>query len=47
MMMKLETIDYRAADAAERFVESLRSTGFGVLRNHPISQQLVQDIYRD
>ncbi len=46
-MMKLETIDYRAADAAERFVESLRSTGFGVLRNHPISQQLVQDIYRD
>ncbi len=47
MMMKLETIDYRAADAAERFVKSLRSTGFGVLRNHPISQQLVQDIYRD
>ncbi len=47
MMMKLETIDYRAADAAERFVESLRSTGFGVLRNHPISQHLVQDIYRD
>lgn len=46
-MMKLETIDYHAADAAERFVESLRSTGFGVLRNHPISQQLVQDIYRD
>lgn len=46
-MMKLETIDYRAADAAERFVESLRSTGFGVLRNHPISQHLVQDIYRD
>ncbi|HDS1200131.1 TPA: isopenicillin N synthase family oxygenase [Shewanella algae] len=45
--MKLETIDYRAADAAERFVESLRSTGFGVLRNHPISQHLVQDIYRD
>ncbi|MEL4391467.1 isopenicillin N synthase family dioxygenase [Shewanella algae] len=45
--MKLETIDYRAADAAERFVESMRSTGFGVLRNHPISQQLVQDIYRD
>lgn len=46
-MMKLETIDYRAADAAERFVESLRSTGFGVLSNHPISQHLVQDIYRD
>ncbi|MEL4424518.1 2OG-Fe(II) oxygenase family protein [Shewanella indica] len=45
--MKLETIDYRAADAAERFVESLRSTGFGVLSNHPISQHLVQDIYRD
>lgn len=45
--MKLETIDFRAADAAQRFVESLRHTGFGVLSNHPISQQLVQTIYQE
>ncbi|WEM45321.1 2OG-Fe(II) oxygenase family protein (plasmid) [Photobacterium sp. DA100] len=43
--MKLEAVDYNAPDAAERFVESLRNTGFGVLKNHPIQQQLVQSIY--
>ncbi|MGF1734907.1 2OG-Fe(II) oxygenase family protein [Photobacterium satsumensis] len=43
--MKLEAVDYNAPDAAERFVESLRTTGFGVLKNHPIQQQLVQSIY--
>ncbi|MGI2145660.1 isopenicillin N synthase family dioxygenase [Shewanella frigidimarina] len=43
--MKLNTIDYLAPDSAERFVESLRETGFGVLSNHPIQKQLVEDIY--
>ncbi|MEZ9198192.1 isopenicillin N synthase family dioxygenase [Shewanella sp. 10N.286.54.B9] len=45
--MKLETIDYRAADSAEKFVQSLRDTGFGVLSNHPIDKQLVEDIYSE
>ncbi|KFZ38676.1 2OG-Fe(II) oxygenase [Shewanella mangrovi] len=45
--MKLETIDYQAADAPQRFVESLRTTGFGVLSNHPIAKPLVEQIYRD
>lgn len=45
--MKLETIDYRAPDAAAKFVASLRETGFGVLSNHPIQQSLVEDIYAD
>ncbi|QSX35058.1 isopenicillin N synthase family oxygenase [Shewanella avicenniae] len=45
--MKLETIDYRAADAPQRFVESLRNTGFGVLSHHPIAQPLVEQIYQD
>lgn len=45
--MKLETIDYQAPDSAKRFVESLRTTGFGVLSNHPIQQQLVEDIYKE
>ncbi|MGF1682219.1 2OG-Fe(II) oxygenase family protein [Photobacterium minamisatsumaniensis] len=43
--MKLEAVDYNADNAAELFVESLRNTGFGVLKNHPIQQQLVQSIY--
>lgn len=44
--MKLEAIDYNAPDAPQAFVESLRQTGFGVLKNHPIQQQLVEDIYQ-
>ncbi|GAL32295.1 isopenicillin N synthase [Vibrio maritimus] len=45
--MKLETVDYQAADAAEQFVTSLRETGFGVLKNHPIPQELVESIYEN
>ncbi|NGN97594.1 isopenicillin N synthase family oxygenase [Grimontia sp. S25] len=45
--MKLEAVDFNAPDAAERFVESLRSTGFGVLKNHPISQDLVSSVYEN
>ncbi|UJF21056.1 isopenicillin N synthase family dioxygenase [Shewanella sp. OMA3-2] len=45
--MKLETIDYRAPDSAERFVKSLHETGFGVLSNHPIKQALVETIYQE
>ncbi|UCX05054.1 isopenicillin N synthase family dioxygenase [Shewanella sp. HL-SH4] len=45
--MKLETIDYRAPDSAERFVKSLHETGFGVLSNHPIKQSLVETIYQE
>ena len=43
--MKLETIDYQAADSATKFVQSLRDTGFGVLANHPIDKALVEKIY--
>ncbi|OEF27272.1 isopenicillin N synthase family dioxygenase [Vibrio rumoiensis] len=45
--MKLETVDYLAADAAEQFVKSLRETGFGVLKNHPIPKELVESIYEN
>ena len=45
-MADLLAVDYSADDADSRFVESLRTTGFGVLRNHPIEQTTVTDIYR-
>ncbi|MBM4983789.1 isopenicillin N synthase family oxygenase [Vibrio parahaemolyticus] len=45
--MKLETVDYLAYDAAQQFVASLRETGFGVLKNHPIPQELVESIYKN
>ncbi len=43
----LKTVDYKSPDAPEQFVESLRATGFGVLRNHPIPQQTVDSIYKN
>ncbi|TDO95557.1 2OG-Fe(II) oxygenase family protein [Marinomonas balearica] len=43
--MKLEAVDYQSPNAAEEFVTSLRETGFGVLKNHPIRQELVSSIY--
>lgn len=44
--MMLEAVDYHSPTAAKDFVESLRQTGFGVLKNHPIEQQRVSDIYQ-
>ncbi|WP_028117582.1 2OG-Fe(II) oxygenase family protein [Ferrimonas senticii] len=44
--MTLITVDYQGADAAAQFVESLHQTGFAVLRNHPISEALVERIYQ-
>ena len=45
--MNVLTVDYTAADAPQRFVESLHNTGFAVLRNHPISEEMVQSIYKN
>ncbi len=45
--MKLEAVDYTADNAEQLFVESLRNTGFGVLKNHPIQQELVNSIYEN
>ena len=45
--MQLPTVDYTAENAAEQFVESLRNTGFGVLKNHPISQDVIVSIYKN
>ena len=45
--MQVQVVDYTAKDAPERFVQSLRDTGFGVLINHPIKQELVESIYKN
>lgn len=45
MTNTLIAVDYQAKDAKQAFVKSLRETGFGVLKNHPIMQQTVADIY--
>lgn len=43
--MNVEVVDFRSPDAPEAFTRSLRHTGFAVLVNHPLPQQLVQEIY--
>ncbi|NQY33454.1 MAG: isopenicillin N synthase family oxygenase [Alteromonadaceae bacterium] len=45
--MQVQVVDYTAKDAPERFVQSLRETGFGVLINHPVKQELVESIYKN
>ncbi|MBQ4809934.1 2OG-Fe(II) oxygenase [Pseudoalteromonas luteoviolacea] len=46
-MQQLPTVDYKSETAAKEFVESLRNTGFGVLKNHPIPKELVESIYKN
>ena len=45
--MKIQIVDYRDKDAGKLFVQSLRETGFGVLINHPVQQELVESIYKN
>jgi isopenicillin N synthase-like dioxygenase len=43
----LPAVSYTSNDAPARFTESLRSTGFGVITDHPISAQLVAAMHDD
>jgi isopenicillin N synthase-like dioxygenase len=45
--MHLPIVDYRSPTAALDFCRSLHETGFGVLRNHPLDQTLVEGIYAE
>jgi len=44
-MSELKAVDFQAPDADVQFVASLRETGFGVLKNHPIKESTVTGIY--
>ncbi len=43
--MHVQNVDYQNSQAAQQFTQSLRETGFGVVRNHPVPQDLVERIY--
>lgn len=45
--MYITPVDYRDPDAASKFAQSLHETGFGVLTNHPLSQELLNQIYSE
>ena len=44
--MKVETVDYKAPDAAVTLARSLRDTGFAVLANHPITPDKIDAVYQ-
>lgn len=44
---KLEAVDFKSANAAQEFSAFVRNTGFGIIKNHPIDPQLIQDIYTE
>ncbi len=43
--MQVDVVSFTAPDAPERFTRSLHDTGFAVLVDHPLPQELVQTIY--
>ncbi len=43
--MIIRTVDYTSPNAGQEFVRSLHETGFAVLKNHPISGQMLDNIY--
>lgn len=45
--MYVQVIDFKNPRASEDFVDSLRSTGFAIIKNHPVSPLLIQETYRD
>lgn len=46
-MSQILKADYKSPSASETFSRSLRETGFGVVTNHPISVNLIQEVYDD
>ena len=44
--MSIRTVDYQDSDAGREFVRSLHETGFAVLKNHPVSGQRLDSIYK-
>jgi isopenicillin N synthase-like dioxygenase len=45
--MHLPVVDFQSPTAPQDFCKSLHETGFGVLRNHPLDQAMVEGIYAE
>jgi isopenicillin N synthase-like dioxygenase len=45
--MKVLTVDYHSSTAAQDFALSLKETGFGILKNHPISWVKIEKVYAE
>lgn len=45
--MHVLTVDYGYASAPTLFCQSLKETGFAILRGHPISEEIIQQAYHE
>ena len=45
--MKVALVDYKHPEASHQFEQSLKHTGFAVIRNHPLSQPLISQVFED
>lgn len=45
--MKVLTVDFLAKNAAEQFARSLKETGFAVVKNHTVPQDLIYKVYSE
>ena len=45
--MNILTIDYNDKDIAKKFPKSLHDSGFAIIKNHPISEDLINKVYKD
>jgi len=46
-MSEILTIDFKSSNLGRQLTTSLKSTGFAVIKNHPISKKLISDIYSE
>tara|TARA_Y100000588_G_C13985626_1_gene809209 strand:+ start:79 stop:924 length:846 start_codon:yes stop_codon:yes gene_type:complete len=47
MSFKILKVDFLSENAPKNLVRSLKDTGFAIIKNHPISPDLLKDVYSD
>ena len=47
MAFRILTVDFLSEDAPKQLVRSLKDTGFAVIKNHPISSELLDEVYKN
>lgn len=47
MSIDVLTIDFNDSGAPAKFVDSFKSSGFAIIKNHPINSSLIKDVYSD
>ena len=47
MSLDILTINYNDSDADRLFEESLKNTGFAVIKDHPIDKDLIGEVYKE